>query len=376
MIKNKSFIPRKSSERELTEKETDLVTKMHKAIAIIQFKVEGQLIKRNPDFKMEHRLFLDTIDVANQTVIIEGKQYDLNGVNFPTLDINNPYELTHDELEVLAKLKRSFVNSDKLQKHTRFLFKKGSMYLAFNGNLLYHGGMPINKDLSFKEFQLNDQSYSGKALFDILEHHIRDAYYQKQETESKQLGLDLMWYLWNGDCSPLFAKKKMTTFERYFINDKSSHSEVSNPYFAERDNEELIDRILKDFDLDPNYSNIISGHVPVKTLKGEHPVKANNKMFVIDGGFSKAYHETTGIAGYTLTYNSRGMILVSHEPFESLHEAIYEEKDSLPITVYVKENLTRQFVNETDIGEELRSSIESLHLLLNAYRKGLIIEKS
>lgn len=374
-VTNKGFIPKKSSEKELTKKEKDLITKMHKAIAIIQFKIEGQLIKRNPDFKMEHRLFLETLDKENKTVVIEGQTYDLNDVDFPTIDISNPYELTEDELEVMDKLNKSFANSDKLQKHTKFLFRKGSMYLAFNDNLMYHGGVPINDDLSFKSFTLDGVDHKGKALFDVFETIIRDAYYQKGNSDRKQLGLDLMWYLWNGECSPLFAKKKMTTFERYFINDKSSHSEVSNRYFSERDNEDLIDRILLDFGLDPNKSNIISGHVPVKTLKGEHPVKANNKMFVIDGGFSKAYHETTGIAGYTLTYNSRGMILVSHEPFESLNEAIYEEKDSIPTTVYVKENKKRKFVNDTDVGEELRSSIESLHLLLNAYRKGYIKER-
>jgi len=369
------FKPRKSTEREWTEKENVLIQKMHKAIAIIQFKVEGQLIQRNPDFKMEHRLFLDTIDVENKTVTIEGHVYELNEIDFPTLDTNNPYALTDDEQIVLNKLVKSFENSDKLQKHTDFLFRKGSIYLRFNDNLLYHAGMPINDDKTFKEFSLNNQTYSGKDLFDIIEAHIRQAYYHKNDPDKKRFGLDLMWYLWNGECSPLFAKKKVTTFERYFIDDKSSHSEMANAYFANRDDETLINRILEDFEMDPKNSNIISGHVPVKTLKGEHPVKANNKMFVIDGGFSKAYHETTGIAGYTLTYNSRGMILVSHEPFESLHNAIYEEKDSIPNTVYIKESKKRKFVNDTDIGSELRSSIENLHLLLDAYRKGYIKEK-
>lgn len=369
------FLPKKSAERNPTQREIDLIKKMHKAIAMIQFKVEGSLISRNPDFLMNHRLFMHSVDFDNKTVMIEGIQYDLNEADFPTLDVNNPYTLTSDEREVLNKLVTSFANSDKLQKHVDFLFRKGSIYLSYNDNLLYHGGMPINEDLSFKSFKLKGQTYKGKALFDVLEEHVRSAYYHKSSDNQKQLGLDLIWYLWNGECSPLFAKRKMTTFERYFIDDKSSHSEMSNPYFKNRDNEELINRILEDFGMDPANSNIISGHVPVKTLKGEHPVKANNKMFVIDGGFSKAYHETTGIAGYTLTYNSRGMILVSHEPFESLKKAIYEEKDSLPTTVYVKESLKRKFVNDTDVGSELRSSIESLHLLLDAYRKGYIKEK-
>lgn len=369
------FKPKKASDKEWTTKESDLIKKMHKAIAIIQFKVEGQLIKRNPEFQMTHRLFLETLDLENSTVTIEGKTYELNETDFPTIHSNDPYQLTDEEEDVLDKLVKSFLNSDKLQKHVDFLFRKGSIYLKFNDNLLYHGGVPINEDLSFKAMTIHKKKYAGKALFDVLEENIRNAYFEKQMNDKKRYGLDLMWYLWNGECSPLFAKKKMTTFERYFINDQSSHGEVSNPYFSNRDNEDLINRILEDFDLDPKLSNIISGHVPVKTLKGEDPVKANNKMFVIDGGFSKAYHETTGIAGYTLIYNSRGMLLVSHEAFESLDKAIYEEKDSIPTTVYVKENKKRHFVNDTDIGSELRSSIESLHLLLDAYRKGYIKEK-
>lgn len=375
-VKNKHFIPKHRKEDQLKPKEINLIAKMHKAISIIQFKVEGQLIKRNPEFEMNHRLFLETLDTEKKEITIDGNKYALNDVDFPTIDPKNPYELTEDENEVIDKLLTSFLNSDKLQKHTAFLYRKGSMYLKFNDNLLFHAGIPINEDLSFKEFSIKGKKYSGKELFDVFETYVREAYYSKQMTEDKQLGLDLMWYLWNGECSPLFAKKKMATFERYFINDKSIHVEESNAYFKNRDNETLIDKILLNFELDPSNSNIISGHVPVKTLKGEHPVKANNKMFVIDGGFSKAYHEKTGIAGYTLTSNSRGMILVSHEPFESLNAAIYDEIDSIPSTVYVKENVKRRFVSDTDIGSELRDSIDSLHLLLNAYRKGLIKEKN
>jgi len=373
-VDNENFRPRKS-DSQITEKEIDMITKMHKAIAIIQFKLEGQLIQRNPDFKMDHRLFLDSLNKDNGQITIENKQYTLNDLDFPTIDTDNPYQLTEDEQIVIDKLRASFLNSEKLQRHTAFLYRKGSIYLKFNNNLLFHGGVPINEDLTYKSFHLDNQDYKGKNLFDVLDQYARTAYYAKADDPEKQLGLDLMWYLWNGECSPLFSKFKMTTFERYFINDKSTHQEHANVYFSQRDNEILIDNILKSFDLDPKTANIISGHVPVKTLKGEEPVKANHKMFVIDGGFSKAYHETTGIAGYTLTYNSKRMILVSHQPFESLEKAIYEEHDSIPTTVYSKDNLKRCFVNETDIGEELRSSIEGLHLLLDAYKKGQIKEK-
>lgn len=374
-VENNNFKPKNSSERELTEKEILLITQMHKAISIIQFKLEGQLIKRNPDFKMDNRLFLHTLNLENKTVEIDKVVYDLNDTDFPTIDLKNPYELSSEEQNVINKLKLSFLGSDKLKKHTKFLYRKGSIYLKLNGNLLFHGGVPINEDRSFKEFTINNVNYKGKALFDILENNARNAFFFKRDLKEKQLGQDLMWYMWCGECSPLYAKSKMATFERYFINDKSSQKEISNHYFNNRDNEEFINSIFKEFDLDPNTSNIITGHVPVKTLKGENPIKANNKMFVIDGGFSKAYHEQTGIAGYTLTYNSRGMRLVSHQPFESIRAAIIDEEDIIPSTVFTKTNNKRIFVNDTDIGSELRCSISSLHLLLDAYNKGLIKEK-
>lgn len=374
-VSNKNFTPMHSSDSKFTKKELDLIKKMHKAISIIQFKLEGQVIKRNPDFKMDNRLFLNTLDVKNKSVSINNELYNINDVDFPTIDINNPYELTDEEKNVVEKLKLSFRKSDKLQKHAKFLYRKGSIYLAFNGNLLFHGGMPLNDDMTFKEFTINGKNYKGKELFDIFEEYARKAFFEKKNLKEKELGQDIMWYLWCGECSPLFAKSKMATFERYFINDKSSQNEHSNLFFSKRDDEELIDRIFEEFNLNPDTANIITGHVPVKTLKGENPIKANNKLFVIDGGFSKAYHEKTGIAGYTLTYNSRGMTLVSHEPFESIKTAIVDEKDILPTTVYTKKSKKRIFVNETDIGSELRASIRSLHLLLEAYRDGLIKEK-
>ncbi|MBN2795767.1 MAG: fructose-1,6-bisphosphatase [Clostridia bacterium] len=371
-VNNSNFITKQRNEL-LNDKENDLVSKMHKAIAIIQFKLEGQLILRNPEFDMNHRLFLESLNKSDKTIIIEGKKYELNDVDFPTINSNNPYDLTEEEQLVVEKLRRSFLTSDKLQQHAEFLYRKGSIYLVFNNNLLFHGGVPIHEDLSFKAFRFKEKEYKGKALFDFFEDYVKKAYYEEDEQE-KQQGLDFMWYLWNGEYSPLFAKKKMTTFERYFINDKSTYEEVENPYFKNRDHEPLLDQILADFGLNPEVSNIISGHVPVKTLKGESPVKGN-KMFVIDGGFSKAYHNTTGIAGYTLTYNSRGMMLVAHEPFESIQSAIEHEVDILPTTVYTKENHKRLFVSDTDIGTDLRTSIDSLKLLLEGFRKGYIKQK-
>lgn len=371
-VLNKNFATKQKNDL-LNDKENVLLAKMHKAIAIIQFKLEGQLILRNPEFLMDHRLFLESLNKEDKSIVIEGQRYDLNDDDFPTIDPLSPYELTEEEALVVEKLRRSFLTSDKLQQHAEFLFRKGNMYLVFNNNLLFHGGVPINDNLTFKTFDYKGQSYSGKALFDLFEDYVKMAYYEDDSNEKRQ-GLDFMWYLWNGECSPLFAKKKMTTFERYFIDDKSTYHEVENPYFKNRDHEPLLDHILEDFGLDPAVSNIISGHVPVKTLKGEQPVKGN-KMFVIDGGFSKAYHNTTGIAGYTLTYNSRGMMLVSHEPFESIQAAIEDEIDILPSTVYTKANHKRLLVSDTAIGNDLRTTIASLKLLLDAFRKGYIKQK-
>ena len=367
---HKNFYP-KTKATSPAEIDESLVAKMHKAITIIQLKLEGQVIQRRPEFQMQDRLILDKISQNLRQVHLEGAYYDLLDHDFPTLDLDHPFELTCEEKMVMDKLKRFFLMSDKLSKHTRFLFKKGSIYLNYNGNLLYHGGVPIRQDLSFKTFKYKGHYYQGKALFDFFDDMVKKGFSKNPPEES----LDFMWYLWNGPCSPLFAKSKMATFERYFLKEKHLHKEVQNPYFDHRDNEDLIKRILWDFNLNQDFSSIISGHVPVKAADGENPVKCKEKMFVIDGGFSKAYHKTTGIAGYTLTFNSRGMMLVAHEPFDSLKSAIEDETDSLPMTVYTKNSPKRLFVKDTDIGKNIQEDIKTLKTLLEAYERHQIKER-
>ncbi len=369
----KSFTP-KTIEKELSEKDLNLLSKMHKAISIIQFKLEGQIIKNRPEFLMDDRLLLEKIDYEKGTIDIYGKTYTLNDTNFPTIDPKDPYKLTPQEKCLIAKLKRSFVHSEKFQKHIRFLYSKGSMYLVYNSNLLYHSCIPLNEDGSFKEVGIGDKKYKGKALLDKFDTLAREAYFFKSDSKQKLFAMDMMWYLWCGPDSPEFGKHKMTTFERYFINDKVTHKEDRNPYYKYRDDINLCNNIFKEFDLDPSISHIINGHIPVKTKEGESPIKANGRLLVIDGGFCRAYQPQTGIAGYTLIYNSYGLLLTSHEPFESIRKAIEEEQDILSSTIILEHALTRKRVADTDIGRELKKQIKDLEMLLIAYRKGLIKE--
>lgn len=368
------FLP-KTSEDILSDKDTKLIAKMHKAIAIMQFKMEAQIIKRNPDFKMENRLLLDKIDFEKGTILIEGVEYQMNDLNFPTIDPQNPFELTEEEQEVMDKIKSSFVNSEKLQKHIRILYSKGSMYKIFNSNLLFHGGIPMEEDGTIKKVHFRGGVYSGRNYLDAVERAVREGYFNKPHTEAKRECMDLIWYLWCGEDSPLFGKKKMTTFERYFIDDKETHKEITNPYYSLRNEEETCCKVLEDFGLEPKVSHIINGHVPVKVSKGESPIKANGKLFVIDGGFAKAYQKVTGIAGYTLIYNSHGMVLVSHEPFVSTEVAIEQEKDILSSTVALEYSYDRIRVRDTDIGKELMKNISDLEKLLYAYQTGIIKER-
>lgn len=368
------FLPKIESDKNYTVREIQLIAKMHKAIAIIQFKLEGELILRHPEFGMEHRLILNNIDFEKGTINLCGRDYELNDTNFPTIDRNNPYALSDEERELVEKLSSSFVNSERLNRHTRFLLSHGSLYLKFNSNVLYHGCIPLNDDGSFREVTIENKSYKGKDLLDKLDILVREGFFYKENSEEKQYGTDMMWYLWTGPFSPLFGKEKMTTFERYFIDDSETHYEKKDPYYEYRDSEEMCDKILIEFGLDPKESHIINGHVPVEKKNGESPVKANGKLIVIDGGFSKAYQSKTGIAGYTLIYNSFGLQLVSHELFESTEKAINEETDILSSIVIFEKAVMRKRVGDTDIGFELKKQLYDLKLLLMAYKKGLIKE--
>lgn len=359
---------------EISTKQKSLVAKMHKAISIIQFKLEGEIINRRPEFEMNHRLLLNKINYDEGTITIKGKDYKLKDNNFPTIDKNNPYKLTKEEEIVIEKLVSSFKNSEKLQKHVSFLFSKGSIYLVSNGNLLIHGCVPLNEDKSFMKMKLQGKEYRGRELMDKMETLSREGYFFKDKTKQKQYGMDIMWYLWTGQCSSLFGKDDMTTFERYFIEDKETHKENKNPYFTLREDEDICNKIFDEFGLDINESHIINGHVPVESKNGESPIKSNGRVIAIDGGFSRAYQKKTGIAGYTLIYNSQNLQLISHEPFTSTEEAIVNESDILSTTMLVEHKLSRKTVKDTDAGKKLLDEVKDLKLLLMAYKKGIIKE--
>lgn len=361
-------------EDEYDVKDVQLDEKMHKAITIIQFKLEGQIIKRHPEFGMEQRLLLDKMDLEKGMVTVEGKTYPLKDTCFPTLDKKNPYELSPEEADVMDRLVTAFINCEKLQKHIRFLYTKGSLYKVYNGNLLYHGCVPFNEDGSFKKVRIFDKEYSGKDLYDVLEHYARKGYYSIDRAE-KQKGLDILWFIWQNANSPVFGKLKMTTFERYFIADKATHKEPKNPYYHLLEQEEIVNKILKEFGLEGEEAHIINGHVPVETKRGESPVKCGGKLLIIDGGFSKAYQPKTGIAGYTLIYNSYGLLLAAHEPFESVEKAVQNGSDIHSHMVLVQHTNLRKTVADTDVGKEIKENIAELEQLLCAYREGSIVER-
>ncbi len=354
--------------------DTSLEEKMHKAITVIQFKVEGQLILEHPEFKMDDRLFLDKIDPKRGVVTIDGVEYDMLDSNFPTLDLEHPYQLTVQEQEVMDQIKQSFVQCEKLQQHIGFLYSHGSLYKVFNGNLLYHGCIPLTENGEFLPVNIFGKTLTGKALYDELDSYARKGYYAK-DSEDKAKGLAILWYLWENPESPVFGKARMATFERYFVADKSLHVEPKNPYYSMLNDEKMADKVLKEFGLEGPDSHIVNGHIPVEAKAGESPVKCNGKLLIIDGGLSRAYQPTTGIAGYTLIYNSHGMMVAAHEPFTSVEKAVEQGSDIHSNRILVQQTTSRKLVADTDVGKELKEIVKDLKGLLNAYRSGAIAER-
>ena len=350
-----------------------LMAKMHKAISIIQFKLEGQTILRHPEWKMDDRLLLDKINYGEGTITVNGKTYPLTDSNLPTVNPADPYALSVEEQELMTQLERSFRKSEKMQRHLKMLYQHGSLFLVRNGFLLYHAAIPLNEDGSFMEVDVCGKKVKGRALMERIEEVIRTAYYG--QGNAKANALDYMLYLWCGEGSPLYNKDKMTTFERYFIKDKELDAEKKGAYYTLADRKDICEKILAEFGLDPEQGRIVNGHIPVRTIKGETPMRAEGKRFVIDGGFSKPYQEKTGIAGYTLIYNSHGIQLVEHEEFESREQAIISGSDINSRTLLQDFTGCRMRIKDTDLGKELLQQVEDLKQLLAAYQSGSIKEK-
>ncbi len=357
------------------EKTIRLISQMHKAITVIQLKLEAETIRRRPEFRMDDRLLLHHIDFNRKVFIINGKDYEMRDCYFPTIDPADPYKLTDDEMDIVAKLHHSFISSEKLRKHMKCLFRYGCMYNVCNSNLLFHASMPLNADGTLKEVEIQGEKFKGKNLLERVGQLIRTAYFAEDDHPEKAFAVDFVWYLWCGKDSPAFDKSKMATFERYFLTDKETHKEIKGHYYELRNREDICDMILDEFGVEGEHRHIINGHVPVKAVKGEKPIKANGKLMVIDGGFSKAYQPETGIAGYTLVYHSRGFELVQHEPFTSTQKAIEEGIDIKSTTQIVELSSKRMMVKDTDKGRELIIQIGDLKKLLVAYQNGLIKEK-
>jgi len=372
----KEFVPKSSGESmKLDEKTMRLTALMHKAIAVIQFKVEAQLLEKHPHWQMTDRAVLRHIDYTRGVITLDGKEYQLTSNEFPTIDSNNPLELTPEEKMLAKRLRHSFKVSEKLQRHVRLLLQHGCMYAIYNNNLLFHASVPLNDDATLKEVEVfPGQTLSGRKLLHNIGMLVRTAYQKDAEPEEREYAIDYFLYLWCGPDSPLFDKSKMATFERYFIAEKETHKEKKGNYFTLRDNEEVVDSILDAFDVKGENRHIINGHVPVHVANGENPIKANGKLMVIDGGFSEAYHKETGIAGYTLVYHSRGFQLVQHEPFASAMDAIRTGRDIKSTTQIIEMSSHRMLVADTDKGVELNKQVADLEELLYAYRHGIIKE--
>ncbi|MGN0709188.1 MAG: fructose-1,6-bisphosphatase [Anaerovoracaceae bacterium] len=369
-----AFMPHLLDMNKYDQVKKELAAKMHKAIAVIQFKVEGQAIMNHPEYEMDKRLILDKIDFDRGTVMIEGREYALKDTNLPTIDRNDPYKLTKDELFVMESLEASIMNSEKLQKHIRYLYSHGAMYKTINGNLLYHGCLPMNEDGSFMGMDIAGRHYEGKAMMDVLDEELRNVYFSPSKCRLSGNRGDIMWYLWEGAKSPLFGKDKMTTFERLFIADKSSHKENTNAYYTEINKRSTCEMILREFGLDPSRGKILNGHVPVKLKDGESPIKGEGLLYMIDGGIAKAYQKKTGIAGYTFIFNSRFMALAEHKPYSPLQPDGTQEFHS-PEMKIVQNLSERMLIVDTDKGKEINDSIDDLTALVQAYKEGIIKEK-
>ena len=362
---NPAFKPKKRPDKDvsLTKREESQITKIHQAIAMIQFKLEMPIIKRRPSFEMEERLVLEKIDYDNNEITVYGKTYPLKDTCFQTVDRNDPAKLLPEEEEVVDKLLLSFQQSEKLRRHMSFLMREGKLYLPYNGNLLIHGCIPVDENGEMESFEIEGEQLSGRELLDVFEYHVRIAFDHKEITDD--ISTDLVWYLWTGKYPSLFGKRAMTTFERYFIENKASHKEEKNPYYHLREDVDMIRKMLKDFGLNPDEGRIINGHTPVKEIDGEDPIKADGKMLVIDGGFSKAYQSTTGIAGYTLLYNSFGMQLVAHQEFNTKEKVLSDGSDELSVKRVVDEELQRKKIKDTNVGKELQNQIDILKILMH-----------
>ncbi|MGD7045774.1 fructose-1,6-bisphosphatase [Jeotgalibacillus proteolyticus] len=359
---NPVFRPKTQTDKNTSDHERLQITKIHQAIAMIQFKLESPIIKRRPNFNMSGRLLLEKIDFEKNEIDINGKKYGLENTCFKTVNPQQPDELLEEESKVMDKLLFSVQHSEKLARHMNFLMKKGSLYLQYNGNLLIHGCIPLDEKGNMEKMMIEDETYAGRELLDLFEQCLRRSFAHPDQTED--LDTDMVWYLWTGQYSSLFGKREMTTFERYFIQDKEAHKERKNPYYHLREKEEICRSILEEFGLNPDQGHIINGHTPVKEIDGENPIKANGKMIVIDGGFSKAYQSKTGIAGYTLLYNSYGMQLVAHQHFNSKEDILINGTDVLSVKRLVDKELKRKKVMETNVGEELLQKVTLLNRLM------------
>ncbi len=365
------FLPHHWDENQYDTIDEELAAKMHKAIAVIQFKLEGQLYARHPEYGMSDRDLLSRVDFSAGEVEIDGARYPMQDTLFPTINPENPLALSRGEEELVRTLSRSFTHDPPLAKHIRYLYNNGSLYKIANGNLLYHGCIPLSEDGEFTQVQLDGQTLCGREYLDAIETKIRDAYYARESSPERQNAQDYVWYCWCGPVSPIFGKNRMATFERYFVADKATHAECYDPYYRHVKERAACERILREFSLNPATSRIVNGHVPVRQLDGESPIRGDGLLFVIDGGISKAYQGRTGIGGYTLVSNSHYLALAEHPPFRQVRDKGFLKGPKVQI---VERFQRRVQVRDTDTGIRLQKTIEELQLLLAAYRDGEIRE--